>query len=132
MANQEVHVRVSALARTGRTDRWWVTPAATAAGLILFFGYLTVRAFTPNYVWFAPYISPTVAPPLFTPASGYVGAVPVSHAWFGAFPTWWPSFLPGLGAERGSSADVGDPRYARHWVGLRPERIWPRVTFCGA
>ena len=23
-----------------------------------------------------------------------MGAVPVSHAWFGAFPTWWPSFLP--------------------------------------
>ena len=41
-----------------------------------------------------PYISPAVAPPVFTPASGYPGAVPVEHAWFGAFPSWWPSFLP--------------------------------------
>src|SRR6185369_9646696 len=41
-----------------------------------------------------PYISPTVAPALFTPVSGYLGAVPVEHAWLGAFPTWWPAILP--------------------------------------
>ena len=81
-------------ASTKRVDRWWLAPAATAAGLILFFGYLTFRAFDATYVWFDPYISPTVAPPLFTPASGYPGAVPVEHAWLGAFPSWWPSFLP--------------------------------------
>jgi len=79
---------------TRRVDKWWLTPAATAAGLILFFGYLTFRAFNATYVWSAPYISPTVAPPLFTPASGYPGAVPVEHAWLGVFPSWWPSFLP--------------------------------------
>jgi hypothetical protein len=79
---------------TTRTDRWWVGPAATACGLVLFFGYLTFRAFEATHVWYAPYISPTVAPPLFTPASGYPGAVPVDVAWFGAFPAWWPSFLP--------------------------------------
>ena len=86
--------RPEALGRTSRMDRWWATPAATAAGLIFFFGYLTLRAFNATYVWFDPYISPTVAPPLFTPASGYPGAVPVNHAWLGAFPSWWPSFLP--------------------------------------
>jgi hypothetical protein len=79
---------------TARTGHWWLAPAATAAGLLLFFGYLTLRAFNGTYVWFDPYISPTVAPPVFTPASGYPGAVPVGHAWFGAFPIWWPSFLP--------------------------------------
>jgi len=83
-----------AFAETTRVDGWWLAPAATAAGLVLFFGYLTLRAFNATYVWYAPYISPTVAPPLFTPASGYPGAVPVDHAWFGAFPGWWPSFLP--------------------------------------
>jgi hypothetical protein len=77
-----------------RTDNWWRAPAITAGGLILFFGYLGFRAFNPTYVWYEPYISPTVAPPVFTPALGYPGAVPVDHAWFGAFPTWWPSLLP--------------------------------------
>ena len=81
-------------ARTERVDQWWLAPAATAIGLIIFFGYLTFRAFNATYVWFDPYISPTVAPPLFTPVSGYPGAVPVDHAWFGAFPSWWPPFLP--------------------------------------
>jgi hypothetical protein len=81
-------------AQTRRVDRWWVTPAATAIGLIIFFGYLTFRAFNATYVWYDPYISPTVAPPVFTPASGYPGAVPVEHSWFGAFPGWWPAFLP--------------------------------------
>ena len=80
-------------ARSALTAGGW-TPAATAIGLVFFFGYLTFRAFNATYVWYDPYISPTVAPPLFTPASGYPGAVPVDHAWFGAFPAWWPSFLP--------------------------------------
>lgn len=68
---------------TERTDSWWIAPILTAAGLILFFGYLTLRAFNPTYVWAEPYISPAVAPPIFTPARGYPGAVPVEHAWFG-------------------------------------------------
>jgi hypothetical protein len=84
----------SGFGSTQRVDRWWLTPAATALGLVVFFGYLTLRAFDATYVWYDPYISPTVAPPVFTPASGYPGAVPVEHAWFGAFPSWWPPFLP--------------------------------------
>jgi hypothetical protein len=79
---------------TLRVDQWWLAPASTAVGLIVFFGYLTFRAFNATYVYFDPYISPTVAPPVFTPMSGYPGAVPVEHAWFGAFPAWWPPFLP--------------------------------------
>jgi hypothetical protein len=79
---------------TNRVDAWWVEPLATALGLVLFFGYLTLRAFNGTHVWFPPYISPAVAPPLFTPVSGYPGAVPVDHAWLGAFPPWWPSFVP--------------------------------------
>jgi len=77
-----------------RTDNWWVGPVLTAVGLTVFFGYLTFRAFQATHVYYAPYISPTVAPPVFTPASGYPGAVPVEVAWLGAFPAWWPAFLP--------------------------------------
>src|SRR5262245_13019837 len=94
METIQIAGRSAGFAATHRVDRWWVAPAATAAGLIAFFGYLTYRAFHPVYVWFDPYISPTVAPSLFTPASGYPGAVPVEHAWFGTFPAWWPPFLP--------------------------------------
>jgi hypothetical protein len=75
-------------------DAWWMAPATNAVGLLVFFGYLTLRAFNATYVWYPPYISPTVAPPVFTPATGYPGAVPVDHAWLGAFPAWWPTFLP--------------------------------------
>jgi hypothetical protein len=94
--NYDLRVTVAseALGRTRRVDAWWLTPTATAIGLIVFFGYLTLRAFNPSYVWFDPYISPTVAPPLFTSVSGYPGSVPVDHAWLGAFPSWWPAFLP--------------------------------------
>jgi len=81
-------------ATTQRADCWWLAPVSTAIGLLLFFGYLTYRAFNPSYVWYEPYISPTVAPPLFTSLSGYSGSVPVARSWFGAFPAWWPSFLP--------------------------------------
>lgn len=77
-----------------RNDAWWLGPAATAVGLVVFFGYLTLRALQGTHVYVAPYISPTVAPPLFTPAEGYPGAVPVDVAWLGAFPSWWPAFLP--------------------------------------
>ena len=86
--------RSRGFAQTGRTDAWWVQPGVTALGLLLFFGYLTLRAFDATHVWHEPYISPTVAPPLFTPAAGYPGSVPVEHAWLGAFPGWWPWFLP--------------------------------------
>jgi hypothetical protein len=80
--------------RTHRTDCWWLEPAATGLGLLLLFGYLTLRAFHPVYVWYEPYISPTVAPPVFTAEFGFPGSVPVEHAWLGAFPGWWPSFVP--------------------------------------
>lgn len=79
---------------TSRTDAWWIEPAVTVLGLALLFGYLTVRAFYPVYVWYEPYISPTVAPPVFTPQAGLPGSVPVDRAWLGAFPAWWPSFVP--------------------------------------
>jgi hypothetical protein len=79
---------------TGRVDAWWMAPAISAIGLILLFGYLLVRAFHPVYVWHEPYISPTVAPPLFTSVGAYAGSVPEHHAWLGRFPTWWPDFVP--------------------------------------
>jgi hypothetical protein len=93
---QPIKLRIhrDGFASTGRRDIWWLGPAATAAGLVVFFGYLTFRAFNPIHVWYAPYISPTVAPPAFASANGSPGSVPLDHAWFGSFPSWWPAFLP--------------------------------------
>ena len=77
MPTIEIATQRGGFASTRRVDYWWLAPAATAIGLVVFFGYLTRRAFHPTYVWYEPYISPTVAPPVFTPASGYPGSVPV-------------------------------------------------------
>ena len=96
MATIRIAGNSASFAATHRADRWWVAPAATAVGLIAFFGYLTVRAFNPTYVWYEPYISPTVAPPLFTSVSGYPGSVPVDHAWLGAFPCSTITTIPVL------------------------------------
>jgi hypothetical protein len=82
------------VASTRRVDLWWLTPAVTALGLVLFFGYLTYRAFNPSYVYYEPYISPTVAPPVLTAPDVYPGSVPADVAWLGTFPDWWPPFIP--------------------------------------
>ena len=72
MQTVKLAARSGGIGSTRRVDRWWIAPAATAAGLLLLFGYLTFRAFNPSHVWYDPYISPTVAPPVFTAASGWV------------------------------------------------------------
>jgi len=84
----------SGFAATKRSDTWWMGWALSGTGLFVLFGYLTVRAFTGMHYFADPYLSPVASPPLFTPASGYPGAVPIHHAWLGYFPSFWPSFLP--------------------------------------
>jgi hypothetical protein len=84
----------SGFAATRRSDAWWKGWVLSGTGLIALFGYLTVRAFTGVHYYADPYLSPVASPPLFTPATGYAGAVPFHHAWIGFFPSWWPSFIP--------------------------------------
>ncbi|GGS90565.1 hypothetical protein [Streptomyces chromofuscus] len=45
-----------------RTDRWWLAPAATAAGLFAFIVYSTWRAFANADYYAAPYVSPFYSP----------------------------------------------------------------------
>ena len=45
-----------------RTDRWWLAPAATAAGLLAFVVYSTWRAFADTDYYAAPYVSPFYSP----------------------------------------------------------------------
>ena len=45
-----------------RTDRWWLAPAATVAGLLAFVVYSTWRAFANGDYYAAPYVSPFYSP----------------------------------------------------------------------
>ncbi|MDX3578984.1 hypothetical protein [Streptomyces sp. FL07-04A] len=45
-----------------RTDRWWLAPGATAAGLLAFVVYSTWRAFANADYYAAPYVSPFYSP----------------------------------------------------------------------
>ncbi|MFR9674360.1 hypothetical protein [Streptomyces sp. TR06-5] len=45
-----------------RVDRWWLPPAATAAGLLAFIVYSTWRAFANADYYAAPYVSPFYSP----------------------------------------------------------------------
>jgi hypothetical protein len=49
-------------ARHLRTDRWWLAPAITAAGLFAFVVYSTWRAFADSDYYHAPYVSPFYSP----------------------------------------------------------------------
>jgi hypothetical protein len=90
---QSIGGHPEALGATLRTDRWWVEPAITVAVLGLFGLYATWAAFQGAHYYAAPYLSPLYSPVLFAdPAAA--GAVPLSHAIFGAWPAWWPDALP--------------------------------------
>lgn len=79
-------------AATVRNDSWWVETVLTASVLLGFVVYATWAAFQGGHYYHAPYLSPFYSPLLFVnPAAP--GAAPVEHAWFGAFPPWWPPFL---------------------------------------
>ncbi|CAL9565253.1 hypothetical protein [Streptomyces sp. enrichment culture] len=45
-----------------RTDRWWLAPACTVAGLLAFIVYSTWRAFANADYYAAPYVSPFYSP----------------------------------------------------------------------
>jgi hypothetical protein len=76
-------------ARTLRTDRWWVAPALTVAGLLVFLGYGLVRTmsqqfyYVPEYGYLSPFTSPCVSASC-EPGSSHFGV------WFGEFPPLIP------------------------------------------
>ncbi|OIV37371.1 hypothetical protein BIV57_11445 [Mangrovactinospora gilvigrisea] len=68
-----------------RTDRWWLPPAATAAGLLAFIVYATWRAFAGSHYYSEPYISPFYSPCL----ASSCPAMPGGARW-PIFGSWWP------------------------------------------
>ena len=81
------------LATTFRLDAWWVAPLCTFIGLSAFGIYSTWAAFQGEHYWAVAYLSPFYSPVLFVNTQA-LGSVPLAHAWFGTWPSWWPDFLP--------------------------------------
>lgn len=77
---------------TTRTDNWWAGPLAVFAYLSCAIVYLTWAVLQGDHYYAAPYLSPVYSPVLF--AADTPGSVPMTHALLGAWPTWWPNFLP--------------------------------------
>jgi hypothetical protein len=80
-------------AATARRDRWWVEPALYVGALAAFVVYANWAAFQAAHYYHHPYLSPFYSPVLFTDTSA-PGSAPLWHAAFGAWPSWWPAFLP--------------------------------------
>jgi hypothetical protein len=78
--------RAQITARTLRTDRWWLPPLATFAGLAAWVAYATVRAFMQEWYFVEPYNYLT---PFYSPCVS-LGCVPEA-AHFGRFlpDVWW-------------------------------------------
>jgi hypothetical protein len=51
---------------TLRTDTWWIEPALTGIGMLVFFGWLTISIFLDQWAFeIGPYLSPVFEPKLF-------------------------------------------------------------------
>lgn len=81
------------LGATYRSDTWWVEPLVTALGFLAFVCYATWAALQGSHYYAAPYLSPFYAPLLFVDPTA-AGAAPLEHAWFGTWPSAWPSWIP--------------------------------------
>jgi hypothetical protein len=79
--------------KTKRTDNWWAGPGITFFVFSAFVVYTTWALWQAEHYYASPYLSPYYSPVLFTDPSA-AGAAPVDHAWFGLWPSWWPSFIP--------------------------------------
>lgn len=85
--------RIKELGKTERTDKWWLEPFLTLVGFGLFVLYTAWAAVQGSHYYYEPYLSPFYSPTLFTNPL-IPGSVPVSQAILGAWPKWWPAFIP--------------------------------------
>jgi len=85
MADIDIPITRAGFGHTSRPDLWWVQPLIVFLGLSAFVVYATWAALQGDHYRFGPYLSPFYSPELF--------GDPL-HAWFGAKPSWFPSWLP--------------------------------------
>jgi hypothetical protein len=107
--------------QTMRKDAWWVQPFLTFLGLSAFVVYATWAALQGENYWHGNYLSPFYAPTLF-------GDTP--HAWFGAEPGWWPSFLPYSPAILILWAPVGFRMTCYYYRGAYYKAFWADPPSC--
>lgn len=90
-------------ANTLRVDTWWIEPALVMFGFLSFIAYSTWAAFQADYYWwsglatsgFGGYLSPMYSPLIWIKEGvDFHKVAPMEHALLGAWPQWWPSFLP--------------------------------------
>ena len=95
MTTQEIAVGgySKGFSQTHRTDRWWIGPLLTFLGFSSFIVYSTWAALQGNHYFYGSYLSPFYSPLLFVDPS-VTGGASLEHAWFGGWPSWWPSFVP--------------------------------------
>ena len=93
-------IRSKGFAQTLRKDNWWIYPGIVIFGLTSFLVYGTWSALQADYYWFdagregfGGYLAPFYSPLLFI-KEGVAGAAPMSHSIFGAWPSWWPKWIP--------------------------------------
>src|SRR4030095_3327143 len=77
---------------TYRTDKWWLQPLVFVSGLTAFLIYGSWAGLQGTHYFYEPYLSPFYSPLLFV-KEGVAGGAPLSHAWFGTWPSWWPEFF---------------------------------------
>src|SRR5581483_7703915 len=85
MSSVDVPLQGGGFGKTSRRDAWWVYPLLTFLGLGGFVVYATWAAFQGNHYSFGPYLSPMYSPLLF--------GKPGEDSWFGAIPSFLPSFV---------------------------------------
>jgi len=93
-------IHAKGFAKTLRKDNWWLYPGLVVFGLTSFLVYGFWSAWQADFYWynagqkgFGGYLAPFYSPLLFI-KENVEGAAPIAHSIFGAWPTWWPSWLP--------------------------------------
>ncbi len=99
-SDTSIAIHTRGLGKTLRQDKWWIYPALILFGLTSFLVYGFWSAWQADYYWydagvsgFGGYLAPFYSPLLFI-KEGVAGAAPMSHSIFGAWPEWWPQWLP--------------------------------------
>lgn len=93
-------IHVKGFAKTLRKDKWWRYPALILFGLTAFLVYGMWSALQADFYWysggaegFGGYLAPFYSPLIYI-KEGVEGAAPMSHALLGAWPSWWPEWIP--------------------------------------
>jgi hypothetical protein len=132
MAQGQVPLPLRPFGETSRRDLWWLQPLLVFLGLSTFIVYATWAAFQGNHYRFGPYLSPFYSPELFGDAQ---------ESWFGAKPSWYPSWLPFSPALLILWAPGGFRLTCYYYRGAYYKAFWldppscavgePRKSYCG-